>query len=130
MNLDRIGHDSVRRPCVQACALFRRVAPLLLVAAVGCSSHASSVRADSPFTEGQGDALVMGKVGVTRDKRDKPRASYYFEVRRMSDDKVFRINPDEQTELEGVWGAPFFVRLPPGQYAVGKWRVESLDGSV
>jgi hypothetical protein len=100
----------------------------ILLAAIlvpACGTPAPNVRPDTAFVPDVGDALVMGKISSSKGQTQKA-LRYHVELVRMSDAKVFFVDPDEQSELQGIWGAQFFVRLPPGKYRIGKWQIDDL----
>ena len=110
-------------------SLCRERLPALasLVAAVAsCAGTAPAVSRDEPFVPGKGDAIVVGRVSFNSAIGEA--ASYALSFKSVGDGEQLRVELGRQDDLGGVWGAPFFVRMPPGRYLVGAWAVELLAG--
>jgi hypothetical protein len=107
--------------------LGRTLALLATLGLASCSSLVWSVHPDTPVVPGKGDALVMGKVSFSKGQREQAHATY-LRVVRIADGRVFRIDPNEESAFQEIWGAQFFVQLPAGRYRVGPWSIEDARG--
>src|SRR6185369_5858260 len=112
------------RYCVPMLSLRGRLAALapLVAAAASCAGTAPAVSRDEAFVPGQGDAIVVGRVSFNNALGEA--SSYALSFKSVPDGEKLRVELGRQDELAGVWGAPFFVKMPPGRYLVGDWQVE------
>lgn len=97
--------------------------------AAGCASRASSVRADQRMgTAGQGDAVVIGKLGFASRQGDGAH-TYELTLVSASTGKKWAVDFSEELSQDGGSSAPFFVNLPPGKYALKKWEMTFSETS-
>jgi hypothetical protein len=108
-------------------AAMRHAVLVGLAAVAACSPTARSVRRDETLRPGQGDGIVIGKVGFASRTGDPILMATFIAIDERGKKWTVRLE-DGLVEDHGQ-SAPFFAVLPPGRYTLGRLELDFTDTS-